>query len=59
MGCSSSSDPYEPLAFDQKATVWFLGGGPGSPKQVYPFYHTDLLNSWLKITNSNTSQPYS
>jgi len=33
MGCSSSIDFYEPKIFENKTLIWFLGGGPGAPKQ--------------------------
>ncbi len=34
MGCGGSAmDIYEPKRFRDKTIIWFLGGGPGAPKQ--------------------------
>ena len=44
MGCTSSESAFEPSRYDNKTVVWFLGGGPGAPKQQYPFIYVELHN---------------
>ena len=53
MGCASSEAAFEPQRYDNKTVVWFLGGGPGAPKQQYSLIYLELHNILQSNINSN------